>query len=109
MKAAIVLAGLLLAGGAQAQLADLNGDLLSVPGAKPKDEFDRFFRPERPNEITRGRVTYSGVFVQMFKIKNPLELANPFAPAQAGLSEHNVARDAISGRSRGFKLLALSF
>src|SRR3954463_4213743 len=55
-------------------------------------------RQERPNEIIRGNVTYSGILVESAKTRNPLQLVNPAAPPEYGSPEDNVVRDPIDGR-----------
>jgi hypothetical protein len=62
----------------------------------------------RPNEIKAGRLTYSGIVVESFKIDNPFQLVNPAAPVQYGLSEANLVRDPV-GRSSGLKVFSISF
>jgi hypothetical protein len=63
---------------------------------------------EKPNEIKRGRLTYSGILVELAKTDKPLELINPAAPPEYGSSEDNVVRDPQSGRE-GLKLFSLQF
>jgi hypothetical protein len=64
---------------------------------------------ERPNEIKRNGISYSGIFVELMKTDNPLELINPAAPPEYGSSEDNTARDPITGRASGLKLFSISF
>jgi hypothetical protein len=64
---------------------------------------------ERPNEIKRNGVSYSGIFVELMKTDNPLQLINPAAPPEYGSSEDNTARDPITGRVSGLKLFSISF
>ncbi|HVZ17524.1 MAG TPA: hypothetical protein VG897_10435 [Terriglobales bacterium] len=47
-------------------------------------------QPERANEIRNGRISYDGIFVQLVKTDNPLQLINPAAPAEYGASWDNV-------------------
>lgn len=63
---------------------------------------------EKPNEIRRGNVTYSGIFVQVAKTDRPWELINPAAPPEYGSSEDNVVRDSNSGHE-GLKLFSIQF
>ena len=63
---------------------------------------------EKPNEIKGGRVTYSGIFVELAKTDKPLELINPAAPPEYGSSEDNVVRDPQNGRE-GLKLFSIQF
>ena len=48
------------------------------------------FALPKANEVTVGRLTLSGVAIQVIKAKNPLELLNPVAPAQYGSGTDNV-------------------
>src|SRR5690242_12697619 len=41
----------------------------------------------KPNEIRAGPVTFSGIFVQLTKADDPLQLVNPWAPAEYGSTE----------------------
>ena len=68
---------------------------------------------ERANEIRHGPLTYSGIFVELVKSDNRLQLINPMAPPQYGSSWDNVvfnpsAEPAGSGRE-GLKLFAINF
>ena len=65
-------------------------------------------QPQRPNEIRSGRVVYSGIFVQMYKTGQPLQMVNPAASGY-GLAEDNTVLDPISGRGTGLKLFAIQF
>jgi hypothetical protein len=109
MKALILILSILAAAAAQGALPKLSGDMHVIPQGRPKDEFDRFFTPQPPNEITRGPLTYSGASVELFKFKRPLQLLNPFAPDKMGSGEANLARDMITRRSIGIKIFAISF
>jgi hypothetical protein len=66
-------------------------------------------REEKPNEIKRSNVTYSGIFVELSKTDNPLQLINPAAPPEYGSTEDNTVRDPISGEVSGLKLLSIQF
>lgn len=65
-------------------------------------------RQEKPNEIKRGHVTYSGIFVQVVKTDKPLELINPAAPPEYGSSWDNVVETSNSSRE-GLKLFSVQF
>lgn len=64
---------------------------------------------EKPNEIRKNGVSYNGIFVQMGKTDNPLQLVNPAAPATYGSSEDNTVWDPVTGQGRGLKLFSISF
>jgi hypothetical protein len=63
---------------------------------------------EKPNEVRRGRVTYSGILVELAKTDHPWQLINPAAPAEYGSSQDNVVRDPNTGRE-GLKLFSIQF
>ncbi len=63
----------------------------------------------RPNEVVKGRVTYSGSAVEAVKKRRILPLFNPRAPASYGGPEENLARDPINGRIEGLKIFAIRF
>ena len=63
----------------------------------------------KPNEIVKGKVTYSGILVTAAKTGHPLQLLNPLAPAEYGLPEDNTVRDPATGRGIGLKFFALKF
>ena len=59
---------------------------------------DLFIRQEeKPNEIIRNNVSYSGIFVELEKTDQPLQLINPLAPVEYGSAEDNTARNPIDG------------
>ena len=66
-------------------------------------------QPEKPNEIRRNNISYSGIGVQLIKTDNPLQLINPAAPIEYGSSEDNVAWDPITGQVSGLKLFSIQF
>jgi hypothetical protein len=67
--------------------------------------------PEKPNEVTLGKHTYSGVAVQLVKTKNPLQLINPLAPPEYGYGHENLDRDVITRKVHygAFKIFSVSF
>ena len=108
MKTTIVLLSLLAAFTACGQTGALSGDA-SHQDVTAKAWTGPIFGFGRPNEIKHGRFTYSGVFVQAVKTKDPLQLVNPAAPPEAGSVSSNVAFDAITQKPIGLKLFAISF
>jgi hypothetical protein len=56
-----------------------------------------------------GRLEVNGVFVQLAKTDNPLQLINPAAPEPYGSAEENILRDPVSGKVSGLKLFELRF
>jgi len=63
----------------------------------------------KPNEFVKGRVTYSGLAVEVAKFSNPLPLLNPAAPAKYGSPKDNVLSDPYNGRSLGWNIFSLAF
>jgi hypothetical protein len=61
------------------------------------------------NEFVKGRVTYSGLAVEVAKLSNPLQLVNPAAPAKYGSPGDNVLPDPYNGRNLGWKIFSLAF
>jgi len=51
----------------------------------------------------------SGALVQAARLKNPLQLINPFAPMELGNGFDNVSRDPNSGKAQGIKLFSIKF
>ena len=65
--------------------------------------------PGRGNEIRVRKKVLSGIAVQVVKTRNPLQLINPFAPAEYGSGWDNVVRDTGTGNPVGLKVLAVGF
>ena len=63
----------------------------------------------KPNEIVKGKITYSGIAVQLLTTDDPLELINPVAPAKYGSAEDNVLRDSTHGWASGLKFFSIRF
>ncbi len=66
-------------------------------------------RPEKPNEIRRNGLTYSGILVEMAKTDTKLQLINPAAPPKYGSAEDNEVRDPYTGGARGLKVFSIGF
>ena len=66
-------------------------------------------RQPKPNQVFRGKLTYEGSVVEALKTRHPLQLLNPFAPAEYGSAEDNVFRNDINGQVKGLKLFAVRF
>ena len=82
---------------------------LQAKGGWHPFETDPLVRQEKPNEWTTVHLTYSGVFVEVIKMKNPLELINPAAPPEYGWAENNVLRDPFDGHVSGLKIFSIEF
>jgi|ERR1017187_1287901 hypothetical protein len=63
----------------------------------------------KPNEIVKGKITYSGIAVQLLTTDNPLQLVNPVAPAKYGAAEDNLLRDSTHGWASGLTLFSIRF
>jgi len=82
---------------------------LESTGAQRGKAASALSRPEKPNEIIKGNITYSGIAVQVVKTSNPLQLFNPAAPARYGSAEDNTLRDPMTGRASGLKIFSIRF
>jgi len=63
----------------------------------------------RPNEIPFGRGTAGGIFIQLLKTDNPLQLINPAAPECYGSANDNIVQDITSRKPSGLKILEFRF
>jgi len=63
----------------------------------------------RPNEIPLGRGTADGIFIELFKTDNPLQLINPAAPERYGSATDNTVQDITSRKTSGLKILEFRF
>ncbi len=63
----------------------------------------------KPNEIVKGDVVYSGIFIDLLKADSLPELLNPFAPDKYGSAEDNTLRDPITERATGWKFFSIRF
>jgi len=96
-----------LAGSAAAQQRPLNPTIEK----ELKKHGDRSFvisTLDKPNEITHGRVTYSGIGVELVKTGNPLQLFNPYA-ADDRSGYENLHLDPINGKPSGLNLFSIRF
>ena len=66
-------------------------------------------REAKPNEIISGKYLFSGAAIQAAKAKNPLQLVNPFAPAQYGSGFDNMEFDPTSGTGPTIKVFSIRF
>lgn len=64
---------------------------------------------EKPNEILKEKVGYSGIAVQLVKTDNPVQLISPAAPAKYGSPEDNTLRNPIDNKVLGLKIFAIKF
>jgi len=117
MKTFIILLTVLVAGVAQAQTTPKqaaqspkqNDHAMTTVLPSKLEPGDLAIKLEKPNEIQCGRVTYSGVAVQVVKTREPWQLINPFAPAEYGSGRQNLDHDIVTGKPTAFKLFSISF
>ena len=116
MKTFIILFTIFVAGLAQAQTPKQssqapkpNGHAMTTVLPPKLEPGDLAIKLDKPNEIQRGRATYSGVAVQVMKCKEPWQLINPFAPTEYGSGRQNWDHDIITGKPAGFKFFSISF
>ena len=64
---------------------------------------------ERPNEITVGSVSYSGIAIQAVKLQTFTQLFSPVAPTSYGEGEYNLVRDPIQKTVSGLKIFSIDF
>jgi len=77
--------------------------------AKRAKEYPLTIEQKKPNEITVGSLTYSGIAIQVVKTDDLFQLFNPAAPDRYGSGEDNVVRDPISNRVSGLKIFSIQF
>lgn len=63
----------------------------------------------KPNEISIGSSTISGITVEAANSHSLLQLINPFSPPKKSSSEDNVVRDPLNGKLTGLSLFAIHF
>jgi hypothetical protein len=64
---------------------------------------------EKPNEIQLGKITLSGSLVEAAKVKNRLQMINPWAPREYGESQDNATFGVINNQVTGWKLFSIEF
>ena len=82
---------------------------IQAPTARRSRESAVVATPGRGNEVRVRKKVLSGIAVQAVKTRNPLQLINPFAPAEYGSGWDNVVRDTGTGNPVGLKVLAVGF
>ena len=63
----------------------------------------------KPNEIVKGDIAFSGIFVDVWKTDSLPQLMNPFAPERYGSAEDNTLRDSITQKASGWKFFSIRF
>ncbi len=81
----------------------------STPGFLPREWPRPGARQAKPNEIGLGKLSFSGIAVQLLKAENPLQLLNPAAPAQYGSGMDNLDQFSFSGTGPLLKIFSIAF
>ena len=111
-KTFILLLALVAAGRVKGQTGtEPLGQEFNTNVTKFADQSDLFKTELKPNEIAGPRpdITYSGIIPEAIKSENPLELINPFAPAEYGSGEQNLSPDITPLHEPGLKFFSLDF
>jgi len=61
------------------------------------------------DRIVRGRVTYSGIGVQMVRSPQLYQVVNPLAPKKYGSGAQNLVVDPLTKQPVGLKFFAIKF
>ncbi len=104
-RVSLLLTTTLVVFSAAAQTPDENESIETLT----EKERPSFTDADRPNEITVGSVSYSGIAVQGFKWKTLAELLSPLAPARYGHGEYNLVRDPIDRKPIGLRIFSIQF
>ena len=67
------------------------------------------FQSETVSRILGVNMKIEGIIPQAFRVKRPLQLINPFAPAEYGNGWENVTVDPETGRANGIKFFGVRF
>jgi hypothetical protein len=111
MKTYLILLMTLAAGVAAAQSQPKLKDplLQTEPSISPSRERLLLLQPEKPNVATGRRFTFSGAAVQAAKLRNPLQLVNPLAPAEYSADLDNISWEPATGKVTGLKFFSIKF
>jgi hypothetical protein len=113
MKNLLVLLAALAAVSASAQTTNAPAqrpvESYQAQGTARSRENRATLREVKANEIVAGKVTYSGILVEVAKTRRPLQLVNPLAPPVYGGPEDNIARDPVRGKILGLKFFEIKF
>ncbi len=61
------------------------------------------------DKLVHGKVTYTGIGVQLIQAEQPLQLLNPFAPPSYGAGEQNLSADPMTKQNFGLRFFAINF
>jgi len=112
VKRTSILLGALLALSAAAAETPTKEESLETAAARHAKETPPEIKLEKPNEITVGPISYSGIAIQVIKTvksDNLAQLINPAAPERYGRAEDNLVRDPVTSASSGLKILSIQF
>jgi hypothetical protein len=111
MKKAVLMTVIIMLGVVTSRAQEnMNSDVYAARMAKMLNmDSYRSAQEIKPNEIVSGKVNFSGIAVEAYKLGHPLQLLNPFAPAKYGSPEENVLRDGITEKVLGWKLFSIGF
>src|SRR6185436_3722188 len=65
----------------------------------------QLYRAEAPNKIQGKGVSWSGAGPHAIKLRNPLQLINPFAPLEKGRGDENLAEPMPGDKGRRISVL----
>jgi hypothetical protein len=108
MKRISILTGVLVALSAAAAETTSREESLEITARRAK-ETPPLIEFEKPNQITVGPISYSGIAIQVIKTDNLAQLINPAAPERYGSAEDNLVRDPITDRPSGLKIFSIQF
>src|SRR5437762_10786095 len=108
MKRIPILIGIFLVCAAAAETPSKE-ESLETAAARRAKETPPALDLNKPNEITAGPISYSGIAIETIRIDDLVQLVNPGAPGRYGFAEDNVVRDPINGTVSGLKLFSIQF
>jgi len=109
MKTVFALACMLAVVTANAQPPPAEGSLESQLTSRMGKATSRAPRETGSNEIVKGKVTYSGIFVALIKTGSPLKFINQSASVDYAPAERYVTRDWSRGPVNGVTVFGIRF
>jgi hypothetical protein len=82
---------------------------LATEAARLSTEVTPVFQLAKPQTIEGSRMTLDGLFVDLLRVDNPLQLFNPLAGLEYGSAEDRIVRDIITFKITGLKLFSVRF
>lgn len=110
MKTFIVLLALMAAGSMRGQIGPVDQQFNTTP-QHFADQALGLQPALKPNEIAGPTpdIKYSGIIPEAVKIAEPLQLINPFAPAEYGYGEQNLDLNITTQHAPGLKFFSIDF